>query len=95
MGEIEDSAAGITLAKSVAEKTGEGDSSGVLAEVNAATPGELAWAFTYTSQMLWESMTVLAGGDEARALKMLRTAMEGDDDIINAQMRLMSGEDDR
>lgn len=83
MGEIENSAAGIRLAKDVAAKTGERDPSGTLKLVNAAARGELVWALTYTSRMLWETVTLLADGDERRALEMLKAAMAGDKDIIN------------
>jgi hypothetical protein len=45
--------------------------------------------------MLWETVMLLRNDDEQLALESLKAAMEGDDDIINAQMRLLSGEDDR
>lgn len=92
MGQLEDIANGIQLAKDVAVTTSEGDEQAVLDLINDSTPGALANAVAYLGGMVSSSFTELAGGDVAHGQEMLRNACGESDDVLDSQARLLAHE---
>lgn len=89
MGAIEDSAAGIQLAKDVAVSRGEGNETEELRLINSTTHVELAWALAYMAGMLNEAFTDLAGGDTAQVLRLLTNACTEQRDTFEVQARIL------
>ena len=62
--------------------------------INRATHPELAWAAGRMLGIVYSLASQVAGGDMAHARRLMASAFEGDGDLVDTQLRVLTlGED--